>query len=183
MYLGSKNWRHETLKIYYRYALLTAQMISIDFDLQCAMPVCEGLFPEKFDGFIQDLLFDLATWHAYAKLRMHTDSTLKSFKKATSSLGRQMRRFASKVCPSFSTKETPNEAAARHRRAAAKLAKGSGSATPAPAGSSGSKVKIFNLFTYKYHALADYVWHIIRFGTTDSYSTQIVSIFMISGSH
>ena len=36
-------------------------------------------------------------------------------------------------------------------------------------------VKAFNLFTYKHHALGDYQWTIPRFGTTDSYSTQIVS--------
>lgn len=35
--------------------------------------------------------------------------------------------------------------------------------------------KLFNLFTYKLHALGDYVSTIRLFGTTDSYSTQIVS--------
>ncbi|KAF7971178.1 hypothetical protein HWV62_21930 [Athelia sp. TMB] len=84
-----------------------------------------------------------------------------------------MRRFATQVFHGFATKETPNKTAASYRRAAAKLAKGLSSATTTPAESFGSKLKIFNLFTYKHHALVDYVWHIIRFGTTDSYSTQI----------
>ncbi|KAK0190252.1 hypothetical protein F5146DRAFT_1102746 [Armillaria mellea] len=33
----------------------------------------------------------------------------------------------------------------------------------------------FNLFTYKNHALSDYIWTIPIFGTTNSYSTQIAS--------
>lgn len=37
-----------------------------------------------------------------------------------------------------------------------------------------AKVKMFNLSTYKLHALGDYVSTIRLFGTTDSYSTQIV---------
>jgi hypothetical protein len=37
------------------------------------------------------------------------------------------------------------------------------------------KPKTLNLFTYKFHALGDYVRTIRLFGTTDSYSTQIVS--------
>jgi hypothetical protein len=37
------------------------------------------------------------------------------------------------------------------------------------------KLKTLNLFTYKFHALGDYVRTIRLFGTTDSYSTQIVS--------
>jgi hypothetical protein len=36
------------------------------------------------------------------------------------------------------------------------------------------KKKLFNLFTYKLHALGDYVSTIHLFGTTYSYSTQIV---------
>jgi hypothetical protein len=40
-----------------------------------------------------------------------------------------------------------------------------------------AKVQILNLFTYKLHALGDYVRTIRAFGTTDSYSTQIVCCF------
>lgn len=40
--------------------------------------------------------------------------------------------------------------------------------------SDSAKVKILNLCTYKLHALGDYVRTIRLFGTTDSYSTQIV---------
>jgi len=150
------------------------------------MPVFEGLLPAPFDNYVQDLLFDLAMWHAYAKLRMHTDTTLDSFEKATSSLGQQLRKFATKTCGAFRTKETPREEAARRRRAAAKKAKASKSAPTsdsAPIDASedeiGPKQKVFNLFTYKIHALGDYVKTIRWFGTTDSYSTQIVSYLLV----
>jgi hypothetical protein len=156
------------------------------------MPVLEGLLPAPFDDYVQDLLFDLASWHAYAKLRMHTDSTLESFEKATASLGQQLRKFATKTCAAFATKETPREEAARHRRAAAKRAKaaaaaGSTSASAAPTRDEtpGAKQKLYNLFTYKIHALGDYVRTIRWFGTTDSYSTQIVGchIYTLVCSH
>ena len=42
------------------------------------------------------------------------------------------------------------------------------------------KTKIFNLSTYKWHALGDYVNTIRRYGTTDNYSTQTVSHLKIS---
>ena len=37
------------------------------------------------------------------------------------------------------------------------------------------KIKSINLATYKMHALGDYVDTIKMYGTTDSYSTEIVS--------
>lgn len=147
------------------------------------MPVMEGLLPAPFDNYVQDLLFSLSVWHAYAKLRMHTDSTLHSFEKATTSLGQQLRKFASVTCAAFNTKETPREEAARHRRTAAANAKAAADAGSAPAPSrtgTGTKRKLFNLFTYKIHALGDYVKTIISFGTTDSYSTQIVNSTFLS---
>lgn len=49
--------------------------------------------------------------------------------------------------------------------------------TPVPLPKLPAKVKTLNLSTYKYHALGDYVRMIRMFGTTDSYSTQIVSVF------
>ena len=41
---------------------------------------------------------------------------------------------------------------------------------------SGSTPKKLNLDTYKFHALGDYVGMIKSFGTTDSFTTQVVSI-------
>ncbi|KAF8223821.1 hypothetical protein L208DRAFT_1315070, partial [Tricholoma matsutake] len=42
------------------------------------------------------------------------------------------------------------------------------------------KLKTLNIFTYKFHALGDYVRSIHVFGTTDSYSTQLVNSLLHS---
>ena len=49
-----------------------------------------------------------------------------------------------------------------------------------PRPSDGRQAKAFqiNLMTIKYHFLGDYVQHIRHWGTTDSYSTQLVFIFL-----
>jgi len=43
-------------------------------------------------------------------------------------------------------------------------------------GQTSRKPKGLNLLTVKFHFLGDYVCHIRLFGTTDSYSTQLVSM-------
>jgi hypothetical protein len=78
--------------------------------------------------------------------------------------------FRDFTCAAFATAELPKEKAARERRAARE---GSSLGDP-KAGVSGRKAKKFNLNTYKYHAMGDYVQSIRLFGTTDSFSTQIV---------
>ena len=117
----------------------------------------EGLLPEPFNGMLLRLLYKAAEWHALAKLRLHTDSTLDLLEAVTRELGCLMRRFRDKTSDEFNTVELPREAGAR---------KG---------GTRSSKKKKLNLNTYKFHALGDYVATIRLFGTTDSYSTQLVS--------
>ncbi|KAI0069552.1 hypothetical protein K474DRAFT_1751300, partial [Panus rudis PR-1116 ss-1] len=149
---------------------------------QCALPVFEGLFPDpQHDKTVQDLLFTLAEWHATAKLRLHTDSTLDTLRKATQELGARLRAFAKNICPSYDTKELPREEAARKRRNLKAATIATSSNTQPDAGNtirsiSGPKRQKFNLTTSKLHVLGDYVSHIIQFGTTDSYSTQAVSM-------
>ena len=117
----------------------------------------------------------MAEWHANAKLRLHTDSTVLALKELARSLGYQMRSFANKICPRYDTRELPREEAARARRRAKKASQNNGdNAAPASTAKVGPLRKAFNLLTYKLHALGDYVAHILRFGTTDSYSTQTV---------
>jgi hypothetical protein len=124
---------------------------------------------------VLDLLFILATWHAYAKLRLHTETTLALLDTATSQLGQLLRNFQEVTCAAFATRELPQETAARERRLAAQTAKGKGSATAADNSKGRSeKQKNFNLCTYKLHALGDYVKTIKHYGTTDNYSTQVV---------
>lgn len=116
---------------------------------------------------------------------MHTDSSISLLESATKQLGSIIRRFAKHTCTQFDTQELPHEAAARGSRKKRKQRRG----RPQPAASSGKppppppKRKLFNLITYKLHALGDYVAHILLFGTTDSYSTQRVRLHAMLDSH
>ena len=118
------------------------------------------------------MLFTLAEWHALAKLRLHTDTTIGWLEQCTTNLGAQLRRFQKHTCSFFATKELPKEEAARGRRRKKKT--GSAAQPAPPAASGGPKTKLFNLIMYKLHALGDYVRMIKLFGTSDSYSTQAV---------
>ena len=142
---------------------------------QCALPVFEGLLPtQRENTLLNNLLFDLATWHAFAKLRLHTDTTLGDFKTITSSLGRSVRVFIKEVCSQYDTTELPHEMATRGRRQAALTKK-----PVIPEASQRRPTtlrKQLNLSTYKYHALGDYPDLIAQLGTTDNASTQTVSI-------
>jgi hypothetical protein len=146
------------------------------------IPAVEGLLPEPHNTKLLILLYSLAEWHAFAKLRMHTEHTLGAMEKATSAIGHGLRSFRDWSHSTFIVKELPSETTARGRRTRKKLLKSTGSKVqllPAPPPSArparpSPKVKKLNLFTYKLHALGDYVRTIRLFGTTDSYSTQIV---------
>jgi hypothetical protein len=124
--------------------------------------VFEGLLPEPFNAMLLRLLYKAAEWHALAKLRLHTDSTLNLLEEVTKEFGHLMRQFRNKTSDSFNTVELPRGADARNGRPRS------------------SKKKQLNLNTYKFHALADYVSTIRLFGTTDSYSTLIVSSLFIA---
>ncbi|KAI0318229.1 hypothetical protein OF83DRAFT_48304 [Amylostereum chailletii] len=137
--------------------------------LQCIIPVFEGLMDAPHDKIISDMLFHLATWHAYAKLRLHTETTLAFFREVTTALGDAVRKFKKETCTVFNTRELPHETAARGRRHAAlvKINPSSGAVlNPSRA------YKPFNLETYKWHSLADYPDSIPMFGTTNNGSTQ-----------
>ncbi|KAG6905246.1 hypothetical protein DXG01_003988 [Tephrocybe rancida] len=86
--------------------------------LQCAIPAFEGLLPEPHNSRLMELLFVCATWHGLAKLRLHTDITLKVLDDTTLHLGYSLREFVTRTCSQFNTRELPREAAARSRQAA-----------------------------------------------------------------
>ncbi|KAH9012682.1 hypothetical protein EDB84DRAFT_1278570, partial [Lactarius hengduanensis] len=142
--------------------------------LQCSVPAFDGLFREEEDNkSIRELLFLLATWHAYAKLRLHTDTTLQMFETVGKALCHALRHFATVTSPQYMTKELAREANARITRGRAQAttrntrAKQSASKTTKV-----KKAKRFNMTTYKIHCIPDYPDAIRRYGTTDSYSTQ-----------
>ena len=150
-------------------------------------------------------MFQLAEWHALTKLRLHTESTLDYLDTSTKSIGQQLRHFCNFTCPAYETVELPKEAVACERKKqAAKVASttdkqpaeavGPDGISPemAPKASTASsstksttcRKQTFNLNTVKAHFLGDYGRTIRLFGTTDSYSTQTVSIiphFSIGG--
>ena len=112
-------------------------------------------------------------------------SELRVLDNVTAVLTGRLRHFAHVVCPDYKTVETDGEYAARRRREMRREAQATGSGNGAPSSgqfaatnTAGKKIAKFSLETFKFHSLADYVPHIRRFGTTDSYSTSIVSVFL-----
>ena len=80
---------------------------------QCAIPVFDCLLPKDDNDVVLDLLFLLATFHAYVKLRLHTESTVESLEIVTTALCQALQQFSTDVCSRYNTKELPREVAAR----------------------------------------------------------------------
>jgi hypothetical protein len=116
------------------------------------------------------LLYRNAEWHAFAKLRLHTESTIQHLEGLTTELGKSMRNFRDTTQAAFETFELPKEMGARQRQKS-----GKGKEKAAAGSTSGRKPRNLNLFTYKWHALGDYVQAIRLYGGTDGFSTQVVS--------
>ena len=139
----------------------------------------EGLVPEPHNERILQLLFLLCHWHTFAKLRIQTDGTLDVLNEVTEKLASQLRMFVAETCPKFSTKELRREAeACRRRETREHLSKNGGplrtGSTADHSSANTRRPKTLNLQMYKLHALGDYTTQIHLFGTTDSYSTQLV---------
>lgn len=118
------------------------------------------------------LLFRTAEWHALAKLRMHSDATLKHLNSLTKEFGLLMRQFRDLTCSHFQTVELHREREARKRKEQQDHDK---TFRKHPSSElSSRKEKTLNLKTPKFHFLGDYVPTIQMFGCTDSYSTQLV---------
>lgn len=117
-----------------------------------------------------ELLFILATWHALAKLHVHTDTSLMLLDTTTTALGNALRHFVRVTCPEFDTFETSAEYAKRQRRQAA-----AAPSTSNTASSTGRQRRTFSLKTVKLHFLGDYVSCIKMFGTIDNYNSALVS--------
>jgi len=130
----------------------------------------------------KDILFDLAMWHAYAKLRLHTDTTLNDFRALTTTLEDLYARSSKKsVLDTLPPNSKRNGCPCRREATLAAKRSAKRADTGVPEGSPGKKKKKstpkkLNLSTYKYHALGDYPDQIASFGTTDNSSTQTVRI-------
>ncbi|KIM76449.1 hypothetical protein PILCRDRAFT_12697 [Piloderma croceum F 1598] len=143
--------------------------------VQCVIPVFDELLPEPHNEVVMALLFRLAEWHALAKLRLDTDSTLSLMESVTTVLGQELRRFVKDTCSRFKTTELPKECAARGRRQSRKEAQNTEAAsnTALKTSAAEKRPKTLNLSVYKIHALGDYVNTNRLFGTTDLFSSQI----------
>ncbi|KAK1235358.1 hypothetical protein PQX77_001424 [Marasmius sp. AFHP31] len=135
--------------------------------LKCAIPCFEGLFPEPDEPAVLDLLFDMLVFNSYASLRLHTDSTVRSFKTATKNLGNSLRSF-SDLCAGYDTRELSSEQDARVRRYTHKKTRLSSSLS-----TKSHMARRFNMNTPKFHALGYWWQDVKRLGSLDSYSTQI----------
>jgi hypothetical protein len=148
------------------------------FLTQCAIPVFEGLLPPQHDNIVRKLLFECSTYHGLAKLRLHTEHTVTELEYSTTRLGEVLRTFQTEVCSAYDTKELPSEEAARGRRNAKKQIQSSKKVRLTQPKSKEAqrsrRRKLFNLNTYKVHALGAYPRAIRMFGTADNYNTQIV---------
>ena len=184
------------------------ELLNVPTAPQCSIPAFEGLLddsePHRDNRRIMKLLYRTAEWHSFAKLRIHTASTLDHLEALTKDFGQLMRQFRDLTCSHFSTTELPREADARRRqrqrahirvpqtervpmivstsasssitthRHAAASSSTTTRRNAAASSESSQKLKTLNLRTTKFHALGDYVRTIRMFGCTDNFSTQIV---------
>ena len=104
---------------------------------------------------------------------MHTEMTLFHFRNCTTCLGHALCKFSHECGAKFQIYDLPCETAAHAQCKGAKSAK-TGTVVGGTTGG-GPKPCTFNMSTYKLHMLGDYIKSIWQFGTTDNYSTQLVS--------
>lgn len=144
----------------------------------------DGLLPEPHNRVVMKLLFTFGYWHGLAKLRLQIDETLDLLDGETCTIGKELRAFINKTCAQFDTRELRRESEARKRRgkkkADSRVSDGTSSQCPSSAepehtSEKESVPKKLNINTFKAHSLGDYSRTIRRLGTTDSYSTVIVS--------
>ncbi|KAI0308698.1 hypothetical protein OF83DRAFT_1191943, partial [Amylostereum chailletii] len=102
------------------------QLAARDYEdlLQCAIPVFEGLLPNTANNHcLLQLLFIAAHWHGLAKLRLHTDETVKILQAIKKALSRALRDFKKNVCDKYATTELTREYESRLRCEAKKVEK------------------------------------------------------------
>ena len=137
--------------------------------MQCSILAFKGLFPEHYNWLVMTVLYHCAEWHTLAKLHMHTEVSLSLLKMISQQLGSILWKFRDETAQAYCMLELPREYAAwQHYQQASgpsKTSRGQ-SSTPMPKG--------LNLNTYKFHAIGDYEYMITQFGTTDTYTTQIM---------
>ncbi|KAI0677656.1 hypothetical protein C8Q78DRAFT_961869 [Trametes maxima] len=159
----------DTIRKFWSDVSARKQLAARDYEdfLIVMIPAFEGLLPLRDDQNVADLLFELANWHALAKLRLHTEVTLQIFRAATGHVTEAVRHFANTTCEEWTTLELAKETEARVRR---EERQGPGTVPDRE-----RKVVRYNVpNTPKYHFMPDYPNSIEEIGTTDNGNTQVV---------
>ncbi|KAG5649632.1 hypothetical protein H0H81_002769 [Sphagnurus paluster] len=152
------------------YAISPHGDLVSELDLRhCSIPAFENLLPDPHNKRLLKLLYRTAEWHALAKARMHTDSSLALLEALTVEFGQLIRQFRDLTCSVYETVELPGEAASRMRRKpteapSALVAPSTNTANVLPSSSApkekrqevSRQAKTLNLNLYKLHALGDY---------------------------
>ncbi|KAF5374151.1 hypothetical protein D9615_008829 [Tricholomella constricta] len=117
-YRRTPTFGHDTIRKFATNASEMKKLAARDFEdlLQCSIPAFEDLLPEPHNERLMKLLYRTAEWHALAKARMHTDSTVELLEALTTEFGQLIRQFRDLTCSAYNTVELPGEAAARVRR-------------------------------------------------------------------
>ncbi|KAF5382541.1 hypothetical protein D9615_002821 [Tricholomella constricta] len=117
-YRQTPTFGRDTIRKFANNASEMKKLAARDFEdlLQCSIPAFEDLLPEPHNKRLMKLLYRTAEWHALAKARMHTDSTVELLEALTTEFGQLIRQFRDLTCSAYNTVELPGEAAARVRR-------------------------------------------------------------------
>ncbi|GJE96476.1 hypothetical protein PsYK624_126730 [Phanerochaete sordida] len=173
----------DTIRRFGRNVSGLKKLAARDFEdiLQCIIPCIDGILEGSLDGVVLDLLWEMASWHALAKLRLHTETTVNILEASTPTLCKAIRVFAT-ACDPLDIRELPSEEAARGRRKAKpKKSKKTAPTQPCDEPAANAKGKAprappkqvkLNLKTSKYHGIVHYPGGIRAAGTTDVFSTQ-----------
>jgi hypothetical protein len=156
------------------------------------MPAFDGLFvientdkrkktvistDDRHEVVVQNLLFELLTWHGLAKLRRHTTLTIAELDASTIRLGASLRGFVKMSKDDFDTRELPRERESRLK----------GQADDDMEGESEPQKRTMSLSTPKIHDLGHAVSVIRKYGPLDGLSTMVVGlgphVVMISSGH
>ena len=125
------------------------------------IPAYEGLLPLPHNRTVLELLFELDVWHAFAKLRLQTEVTVKLLDESTDLMYQAMDKFAQTTCAAYSVYERTDEVEARTRRQRAKNPN-------RPVDSTCKKVDFNTNKTFKYHAAGHYPEYIRARGPLDN---------------
>jgi hypothetical protein len=121
---------------------------------ECSILVFDRLFCKEDNKSIRELLFLLATCHAYTKLCLHTDTTLRMFVMVSVALCQMLRHFTTMICPWYATRELLHEVNACVTRQQAQVKNGTRERKKI---SRSIKLKQFNMATYKMHCIPNYL--------------------------